>query len=199
MPDTPHNVQPPSRSNSPEFDYAQALHACARGDTTALKQLYDQESPRLLGVAKRIVRDLNVAEDILHDAFMNIWQQAASYDSSKGSARGWMYSVTRHLALNWVRDHQRETQLDDAGAEQLDAERALSQWQHMADAFEWQATAGKIAHCLEGLEAVRRNCILYAYVEGYSHSEIAGKLQAPVGTVKAWIRRGLLSLRECLA
>lgn len=165
----------------------------------ALKQLYDQESARLLGVAKRIVRDLNVAEDILHDAFMNIWLQAASYDSSKGSARGWMYTVTRHLALNWVRDHQRETRLDHASAEQLDAELSLDKWQHATDAFEWQASSGNIAECLERLEVVRRNCILYAYVEGYSHSEIAGKLDAPVGTVKAWIKRSLLALRECMA
>jgi DNA-directed RNA polymerase specialized sigma24 family protein len=96
------------------FDYDAALAACAAGDQAALRRLYDQEGARLLGVAKRIVRDTALAEDIVHDAFIKIWTGAGSFDPLRGAARGWMYTVTRHLALNTVRDNAREIGVDDA-------------------------------------------------------------------------------------
>ena len=88
-----------------QYDYEAALHACAAGEQAALRSLYDQESARLLGVAQRIVRDTALAEDIVHDAFLKVWTGAGSYDPLRGAARGWLYSITRHLALNAVRDH----------------------------------------------------------------------------------------------
>jgi len=96
------------------FDYQSHLDACARGERPALQALYDQEGARLLGVARRIVRDDALAEDIVHDAFIRIWTRAASFDPARGSARGWIYSITRNLALNHVRDGAREAPLDDA-------------------------------------------------------------------------------------
>ena len=72
-----------------------------------MHRLYEQEGARLLGVALRIVRQRALAEDIVHDACVNIWTRAASYDASRGSARGWIYSVVRNLALNAVRDGSR--------------------------------------------------------------------------------------------
>jgi len=95
------------------FDYEACLRACARGEQRALRQLYEQDSSRLLGVALRIVREKALAEDIVHDAFINIWRGAGSFDPSRGSARGWVFSVTRHLALNVVRNHYREVPLGD--------------------------------------------------------------------------------------
>ena len=174
-----------------EFDYEANLLACASGEQVALRRLYDREGARLLGVAMRIVRDRARAEDIVHDAFLRIWSQAASFDPQRGSARGWMYVVTRHLALDAVRASSRETALDP--------EAAITQWQDAADAFDWRASGERLQRCLERLEPVRRNCILHAYVDGLSHADIAGRIDAPLGTVKAWIRRSLGTLRECLA
>lgn len=171
-----------------DFDYQACLLACARGEQPALRRLYQQESSRLLGVALRIVRDKAVAEDIVHDAFIKIWNGAASFDPHRGSARGWVYSVTRHLALNVVRSNGREVPLSE---EHESAERA--------DTFDYQAHSARIYSCLEQLDPARRNCILHAYVDGYSHSEIAHKLGTPLGTVKAWIKRSLAALRECMA
>ncbi len=184
-------------SQPPLFDYEAALRACARGERSALQQLYEQESPRLLGVVQRIVRDLALAEDIVHDAFIRIWNKAGTYDQTRGSARGWIFSLTRHLALNAVRNNARHLQIEPDEEGDM-AHAAIDGWQEQADAFDWRVNPGRIEACLEQLEPVRRNCVLHAYVDGYSHQEIAQRLGAPLGTVKAWIRRSLTALRECI-
>ena len=171
------------------FDYEVCLLACARGDHRALHQLYEQDSSRLLGVALRITRNKALAEDIVHDAFIKIWHGAHSFDPLRGSARGWVFSVTRHLALDVVRSAGRDVPLDD-------------QYEPLAEpaqTIEFAARSGQIHQCLERLDPTRRTCILHAYVDGYSHSEIAQKLSTPLGTVKAWIKRSLAALRECMA
>ena len=180
------------------FDHAAALQACARGERQALESIYRHESRYLLGVALRIVRQRQQAEDVLHDAFMAIWTRAASFDATLGSGRGWIYSVTRNLALNSVRNGAREVSVDEETAEALDAQLSLQNHQ-ATDAFELRASMGKLNDCLSRLEPARRNCILYAYVDGCSHGEIAERTQTPLGTVKAWIKRSMGSLRECMA
>ncbi|MBP7626252.1 MAG: sigma-70 family RNA polymerase sigma factor, partial [Zoogloea sp.] len=189
---------PPNVPALPEFDYEATLAACAAGERAAMQRLYAQEGGRLLGVVQRIVRDAALAEDIVHDACVNIWTRAARFDPARGSARGWIYSVARNLALNAVRDGARELAVDDDTAAALDARASLEAWHDMADAFAWQDSAGRLGPCLEQLEPVRRNCILHAYVDGLSHNEIARRLEAPLGTVKAWIKRSLAALRECM-
>lgn len=181
------------------FDYEQSLRNCAQGDRLALQDLYRQESRHLLGVALRIVRQRQQAEDVLHDAFMAIWTKAASFDATRGSGRGWIYSVTRNLALNSVRNGAREVSVDEETAEALDAQTSMEAHHQLADAFEMHASLGRLNDCLSRLEPARRNCILYAYVDGCSHGEIAERTQTPLGTVKAWIKRGMGSLRECMA
>ena len=171
------------------FDYEACLSACAQGDQRALRQLYEHDSSRLLGVALRIARDKALAEDIVHDAFIRIWRGAGSFDPERGSARGWVFSVTRHVALNFVRRQHREVALSE------DHEPVASP----DDSVEFTAHSEQVYHCLEQLDPARRRCILHAYVDGYSHSEIAQKLDTPLGTVKAWIKRSLAALRECMA
>ena len=187
-------------ADSPDaFDHDQALQACAQGDRQALEAIYRHESRFLLGVALRIVRQRQQAEDVLHDAFMAIWTKAASFDAALGSGRGWIYSVTRNMALNSVRSGAREVSVDEETAEALDAELSLQNHPEVADAFELRASLGKLNECLSRLEPARRNCLLYAYVDGCSHGEIAERTQTPLGTVKAWIKRSMGSLRECMA
>jgi RNA polymerase sigma-70 factor (ECF subfamily) len=130
----------------------------------------------------------------VHDAFLQIWQKAATFDPARGSARGWIYTVVRHRALNMLRDASRELLSDEWQFEELPDSAAdpLSYLSRMSD-----ATA--LSRCLERLDVSKRTSILLAYVDGYTHQQIAARLNAPLGTVKAWIRRGLLSLRECLA
>lgn len=191
---TLHDTRKLHTLNSPvaPFDFHRCLQACAQGDRRALQALYDHEGARLLGVARRIARDDATAEDIVHDAFIRIWTRAASFDPARGSARGWIYSITRHLALNSIRDTRRETLLDEA---EIDTAPAMHG--ELEEIELWSGSA-KIYRCLEQLQPAPQRCILHAYVDGCSHAEIADLLGAPLGTVKAWIKRGLKALRECL-
>ena len=180
---------------SSPFDYEAAVLACARGERFALRVLYEREGRWLLGVALRIVRDRERAEDVLHDAFLQVWQHASSYQPDLGSARGWLYTIVRHRALKEVRDPGRTTSLDPQDLTTLsdrqqaendsDDERALD-----TDSLE---------RCLQRLDEPRRACVLHAFVDGFTHEQIAERLQTPLGTVKSWIRRSLASLKECMA
>lgn len=176
------------------FDYDAALYACARGDQQALQRIYLLDGKRLLGVALRIVRDRQLAEDVVHDAFVNIWRKADSFNAASGSGRGWIYSIVRYQALNMIRDRERETAVDEETLEAMDA----AQLDHLSDAFEIGPDLGRLHDCLSALDTPRRNSLLYAYVDGCSHREVAERLKSPIGTVKTWISRGLTTLRECM-
>ena len=177
------------------IDHAAALAACARGDRAALRRLYDVEARQMLGVALRIVRQRALAEDVVHDAFISVWEKADSFDPQRGSARGWLYSVVRNRALNEVRDHMNQTALDDATLEAFDLAAAQDAWGAAAS----PAALGSLRDCLARLDEAKRSSVVLAYVDGCTHAEISQRLAAPLGTVKAWIRRGLQLLRECMA
>ena len=176
------------------FDHETELLACARGDRAALRRLYEREARWLAGVALRIVRRRELADEVLHDAFVQIWQKAAGFDPALGSARGWIYSVVRHRALNVRRRFEAGDAV--AAADGLDlVDPAGGPLDSVARAGEARA----LHRCLELLDEPKRACILLAYVDGYSQAQIARRLDRPVGTVKAWVRRGLQALRECLS
>ncbi|MGY4876283.1 sigma-70 family RNA polymerase sigma factor [Vreelandella aquamarina] len=182
-----------------EFDYADVLARCARGEKMALQQLYRQEGSRLLGVVLRIVKDRGMAEDIVHDACLKIWQHADSFDPDRGSARTWIFSIARHLALNAVRQRDRNVSVDINDPSELADDDSYQQASTTSDdAFDWQ-TGQRMDECLQQLETERRNCVLHAYVDGLSHAEISAHTGAPLGTVKAWIKRSLLRLQECMS
>lgn len=173
--------------------------ACARGDRHALASIYRHEGRYLLGVALRIVRERAQAEDVLHDAFLSIWQRAGSFDAARGAGRGWIYSVVRHAALNAVRGQSRQVSVDDETVAAIDDQAALASYRSRIDPYELGADLGKLELCLGRLEPARRDCIVLAYVEGCSHSEIAERTQTALGTVKSWIQRGMRVLKECMA
>jgi RNA polymerase sigma-70 factor (ECF subfamily) len=175
-----------------DFDYESALGGCARGEAFALESLYRRESKWLGGVAFRILRDRALAEEALHDAFLQIWQKAHTFDRNLGSGRGWIYTVVRHRALGMVRTQGREVTVDDVAA-LADARCEPVSLQDGRD------DAADIDKCLEGLAPERRESILLAFLDGYSHEQIARTLATPLGTVKSWIKRGLASLKECLS
>jgi RNA polymerase sigma-70 factor (ECF subfamily) len=182
------------RAVSPSSDLADALRRCASGERTALRAIYDAEAPRMLGVAMRLLRRRALAEEAVHDAFMQVWQRAATFDPERGEARTWLYAILRHRALNILRTETRTDLVDDFEPMGLtsDDEDAESLVLRLSE-------AGALKRCLEGLEPVRREAILLAYVQGLTHGELAGRLNVPLGTMKSWIRRSLLQLRECMA
>ncbi len=174
-----------------EFDHGAAVRGCAAGDEAALKALYDAEAAAMLGVALRIVRRRDLAEEAVHDAFLQIWRKAHQYDPALGSGRAWMFAIVRNRALNIVRDRSREDLVDDETFETLQADHD--------ETLMRLPERDALRRCLEQLDKPRRASLMLAYVSGFSHGEIAGRLGVPLGTVKAWIRRSLLALKECMA
>ncbi|MEO8299973.1 MAG: sigma-70 family RNA polymerase sigma factor [Burkholderiales bacterium] len=180
----------------PPFDYEAAVLACARGERYALRALYEREGRWLLGVALRIVRERERAEDVLHDAFLQVWQHAGSYQPALGSARGWLYTIVRHRALKEVRHPGRLQALDPAELTLLsDHQQASSN----ASDDDRGLDTDSLERCLQRLDEARRACVMHAFVDGYTHEQIAERLRTPLGTVKSWIRRSLASLKECMA
>jgi RNA polymerase sigma-70 factor, ECF subfamily len=180
----------------PTFDHDAALLACARGERFALRMLYEHEARWLLGVVRRIVRDAALAEDVLQDAFLQIWQRAETFDPALGSGRGWIYTVVRHQALRAVRRSSTEPVLLDP--ETLTGVSDLQQAQSDED-DDRGLDPDSLERCLQRLDAPRRACVVHAFVDGYTHEQIAERLNTPLGTVKSWIRRSLLALKECLS
>jgi RNA polymerase sigma-70 factor (ECF subfamily) len=185
-----------SMTDTSPFDYESALLACAQGERFALKAIYERESRWLLGVALRIVRERQAAEDVLQDAFLQIWKGAGSFNPKLGSGRGWIYTVVRHRALNEVRKAGREVPVED---DALNALADAGQSPFAASASEHDADPESLERCLKTLDEQKRRCIVFAFVDGYTHDQIAKRLGSPLGTVKSAIRRGLLSLKECLS
>jgi RNA polymerase sigma-70 factor (ECF subfamily) len=184
------------RSPALPFDHAAALAACARGERFALRALYEEEGRWLLGVALRILRNRAAAEDALQEAFLQIWRSAGQYQAGLGSARGWVYTLVRNRALNEARRSSRQVDVDDEGLERLIDIASLGQ---AGDADRDRADAESLDRCLQALDEPKRQCIVHAYLDGYTHEQIAERLATPLGTVKSWIRRGLLSLKACLS
>lgn len=175
------------------LDFEAALARCAQGDRFALRAIYERERRWLMATVLRLVRRRELAEEILQDAFLQIWNKAGTYNPGLGSARGWIYTVVRHRALNALRAANNSPERDDERYEELmDAHAA---WHAEDQSAEQRA----LAQCLERLEEQRRQAVLLTFVDGYSHEQVAAQLGSPLGTVKSWIRRGLMTLKECLS
>ena len=168
------------------------LQRCAARDRAAFRALYDRWGGRLHGIALRITRQPSLAADATQDAFVQLWQQAHRFDPVRGSAEAFLVSLVRYRALDLVRRGAREMPGYEGEDREDDAPDALSQLISSAE-------GAALQRCLTQLEADRRRLVLLAFVDGLSHSELADRLRLPLGTVKSWIRRSLLSLRECLA
>jgi RNA polymerase sigma-70 factor, ECF subfamily len=177
-------------------DLGSALAACAAGDRSALRRIFDEEAGRLVAMAQRIVRRRDLAEEVVQEAFIRIWTHAHQYSPERGSARGWIYAIVRNRALNLLRDGSRE---DLVAEDRLEALQDGEQLEQIMAAWHRLDRNSRLKECLGRLDETRRRGILMAYVGGYTHGEIAGRLSLPLGTAKSWIRRGLLSLRECMA
>jgi RNA polymerase sigma factor (sigma-70 family) len=169
------------------------LGAVAAGDRVALRRIYEAQAVRLFGVANAILRDREAAADALQDAFLRVSQRAVQFDPSRGAAAAWLAGIVRHAALDQARRRGRELPSDDpALGDAAVAPEAL-------DRVMATAEGRRLRECLEGMEEKNRNGILLAFVHGLSHSQVAARLSLPLGTVKAWIRRGLLQLKECMS
>ena len=175
------------------------LDRMAARDERALQRLYTQTSPRLYGLALRVVRRPEWAQEVLQEAYLGIWRTAPEYRATLSPPLAWMGLIVRSRALDLLRRHRMErspllVELDAELADTLDG--GAQGPADLADASE-QAVA--LHQCLDRLEQRQRQVVSLAYLQDLSHSELAQRLQLPLGTVKTWIRRGLEQLRQCMA
>jgi RNA polymerase sigma factor (sigma-70 family) len=174
-------------------DLSLLIQSCAAGERSALKQIMETEGGRMLGVARRMLRRQDLAEDAVQECFVLLWRKAHQFDAERGQAKAWIYTILRNRCLTLLRNAHPETALDPAEAEEASDDAILE------IAYNRLERTHDLRICLESLDPHKRMAILSSYILGYSHGEIAGRMGAPLGSVKAWVRRGLLMLRECLS
>jgi len=172
---------------------AELLARSALRDRTAFKNLYDATRSKLFAVSLRIVRERALAEEVLQDSFVSIWNHAADYARAKSAPLTWMTAIVRNRSLDVVRRTREEPDVDELLTTNLVDESASP-----ARDAETRAEAHTIRDCLQELEAEQRQSIALAFFHGLSHSELADHMRRPLGTVKTHIRRGLLKLKDCL-
>ena len=171
----------------------QLLSRTALGDRAAFARLYDATKSKLFGVSLRIVRERPLAEEVLQDSFVSIWNHAGDYARAKSAPLTWMTAIVRNRSLDLVRRAREEPDVD----EELTNARADESAAPMREAAD-RAEAHSIRDCIGELEGDQRQTIALAFYHGLTHSELAAHLQRPLGTVKTHVRRGLQRLRECL-
>ena len=172
---------------------ADLLARSGLGDRKAFAELYAAAAPKLFAVSLRIVRERALAEEILQDGFVSIWNHAADYARERSAPFTWMAAIVRNRSLDVVRRSREEPDIDGERAASLVDESASP-----AHETEARAAAHSIARCMEELDAEQRQTIALAFFHGLTHSELALHLQRPLGTVKTHVRRGLARLRDCL-
>jgi RNA polymerase sigma factor (sigma-70 family) len=165
----------------------------AAGDRGALRSLYDATSAKLFGVCLRILSDREEAEDVLQDVYLTIWRRADRFDGTRASVTTWISTIARNRAIDRLRARgplARSEPVDDLQIAD-DAPGAETLLQAADD-------AARLAGCLSELDERTRQVIRTAFFEGVTYEALARRLDAPLGTVKSWIRRGLARLKGCL-
>lgn len=170
------------------------LARTAQGDMVAFESLYRATSSKLFGICLRVLPDREEAEDVLQDVFTTVWRKAAQFDATRASAITWLAMIARNRAIDRLRAvpagmrhapiELAESVPDLSASPQREAENADD--------------AARLGVCLETLEPKRRTLIRTAFFEGATYEELSERTGSPLGSVKSWIRRGLLQLRACL-
>lgn len=169
------------------------LFSVAHQDRRAFEQLYEQIASRMFGLCMKLAGQRELAEEALQEAFIQIWHHAGEYHDGRGTPLGWMMTIARYRTLDLMRSRKvRQTSGDD----QL--ELVEDQRGGPLEASLRSAGSAQLTGCLEELSDVQRDSILLSYYRGFTHEELAQTLSSPIGTVKSWVRRGLLALKRCL-
>ena len=170
------------------------LDQVAGGDRSAFQALYISTKAKLFGVVLRIIYNQDDAAEVLQEVYLRIWHHAAAYNADKGAPMTWMVAIARNRALDWRRRMRIEVSLDDAPQIEEEADEGPSPLQNAIASDD----ARQLYECMSELDDHQQRCLMLAYQEGLTHKELAIRLNQPLGTVKSWIRRGLLHLKECL-
>ena len=177
-------------------ELARLLSSTAQGDQRAFADLYTATSSHLYALLLRILKRRDWAEEALQDCFIRVWQKSDSYSSEKGAPLTWLLSIARYRALDLLRSRRPEDSQEDEDVHE-NLSFADTRVDLAGDADHAQSMTA-LRRCMATLQDEQRKSVLLAYYEGYTHHELSRRLEAPLGTVKSWVRRGLQRLRECL-
>ncbi len=170
---------------------AALIQRTGRGDRAAFRELYLGTSAKLMGVVVRILKSRSDASDVLQDVYLKVWTNAPNFAPENGSAMGWLVSIARNRSIDIVRART-------AAATETQETEWFEKLQGATDIEGEFMSKDALINCLGRLNANVREAILLAYYDGYSRDELAERLGMPVGSVKTWLRRGSLALRDCL-
>lgn len=169
------------------------LAAVARGDRDAFERLYAATRAKIYGVALRILRRKDLAEEVTQESYLRVWRRAPEFDPARATPITWMVAIARNRALDIVRKKaeapiEEEPLAIEAGGELAQA----SPKPEMTDELK------RLLACMGNLDEERRRLLLLAYYSGWTREQLAAKFDKPVNTIKTWLRRSLLQIRECL-
>jgi RNA polymerase sigma-70 factor, ECF subfamily len=187
--------------SNPIDDLGTLMFRVAMRDQAAFKQLYDATVRCLLAIVERMLRDRAWAEDVVQEVYVSIWNTAPNYSAMRALPMTWLMTIARNKAMDALRSTNAERQHiarpainddDDYVADIADDRCGL------LEQLERGAEAAGVRKCMQGLEGAQRQAISLAFYDGLTHAELALHLHQPLGTVKAWVRRGLDRLKRCL-
>ena len=171
-----------------------AINRVAGDDRAALRLVYSETSAKLFGVCLRILGDRSEAEDVLQDVYLTVWRKAASFDEGVASPITWLVTIARNRSIDRLRSQAsaRANVPIEAAADVPDVSLSA------IEQLEIGEDRARLRDCLQELEDGQSAAIRSAFLDGYTYEELAEKARVPLGTMKSWIRRGLLKLRTCL-
>lgn len=168
------------------------MRSVAAGDRDALSSLYQRTSAKMFGICSRVLGNPGEAEEVLQEVYITVWRNAGRFDSAKASPITWLAVVARNRAIDRLRTRRIATAPLDAAADVADERESAF------DMIERDEEKRRLASCLEELEDRQRAMIRAAFLDGATYPELAERESVPLGTMKSWIRRGLIRLRGCL-
>lgn len=170
-----------------------ALSRVAAGDRLALRDVYERTSAKLFGIILRICQEREAAEDVLQEVYVTVWNRAAGYDPERASPVTWLATIARNRAIDWRRARRPVESVGMEEAEAIADDAALA-----PERIEAEQEARRLHTCLDEIENKQAGAIRAAFLGGATYAELAERDGVPLGTMKSWVRRGLLKLRECL-
>ena len=187
--------------NSLNAELSHLLALCKMGDKQAFSLLYKKTAGRLNGIAYRITRNVDSANEVLQEAFIQIWQNIEQYKAHKSEPFTWLASIVRYRAYDRLRYDKRRHQKNTVEFDEFNLMEEHSQEiDKLSQSIELESYSEKaLNNCLSELEQKQSQSILMAYLYGYSREDISNYFDTPVNTIKSWIRRGLGRLKLCLS
>ena len=170
------------------------LKDIALGNRQAFEKLYRDSSPQLFAICLRIVSQRSEAEDVLQEVFATVWRKAAQFDVERAGAMSWLAMIARNKAIDRLRSQPQARKFEPLELADEIADPIASPQRDAQAAGE----RDRLDECMKRLDDRRRSLIRAAFFDGSTYEELAARVGSPLGTVKSWIRRGLLQLRECL-